>query len=100
MFSGVCLKANKFILSLTLLNETCLDDSGDVLFACLFFLQIHFLEMKDSTDGPIVGLDVGSIQGLTVSVNSAFNMDIFYAVPFAEPPIDENRFEVVLKSFI
>jgi carboxylesterase type B len=46
--------------------------------------------------GPFVELDVGKIQGLTVELNSTFKVEIFYGVPFAEPPVGDNRFEVSL----
>jgi carboxylesterase type B len=43
---------------------------------------------------PVVKLDVGFIQGINVIVDGTIPIDIFYGVPFAEPPIGENRFEV------
>jgi carboxylesterase type B len=43
---------------------------------------------------PIIELDVGKIQGLTVELNSSHKIEIFYGVPFAEPPVGDYRFEV------
>lgn len=45
-------------------------------------------------EGPVIELDVGKIQGLTAELNSSYKIQIFYGVPFAEPPVEENRFEV------
>lgn len=45
-------------------------------------------------NGPVIKLEEGQIKGNNVKVGDSFSMDIFYGVPFAEPPIDDNRFEV------
>ncbi|KAI6215237.1 Hydrolase [Aphelenchoides besseyi] len=49
---------------------------------------------------PTVNLDVGSIKGLRTSIGNA-KCDAYLSVPFAEPPIGDNRFEktVPVKSW-
>lgn len=41
----------------------------------------------------IVELDVGKIQGVTIT-KGGVEADYFLSIPFAEPPIGDNRFEI------
>lgn len=45
---------------------------------------------------PVVSLDVGKIQGV-VMTKSGVEAEYYVGIPFAEPPINENRFEVSFK---
>lgn len=42
---------------------------------------------------PVIKLDVGKVEGLTLTLRGV-EADYFLGVPFAEPPINEYRFEV------
>lgn len=56
------------------------------------FLRSHFNQNKLS---PVVKIDVGKIQGVVITQNE-ITAEYFVGVPFAEPPIGENRFEVTI----
>lgn len=70
------------------------------MLAFLATLLLVFLLYKMSggskADGPEILLDVGRMRGKTLTLSDGFQMDVFYAVPFAESPTEERRFEASL----
>ncbi|KAI6233600.1 Carboxylic ester hydrolase [Aphelenchoides fujianensis] len=46
-----------------------------------------------SDDGPLLKTHIGTFEGKTLEFGEAGNVDAFYGVPYAKPPLAERRFE-------
>ncbi|KAI6220844.1 Carboxylic ester hydrolase [Aphelenchoides fujianensis] len=63
------------------------------LAALLLLFLVYEMSGGSTADGPEIQLDVGRVRGKTLTLNDGFQMDVFYGLPFAEPPTGERRFE-------
>ncbi|KAI6213170.1 hypothetical protein M3Y94_00118900 [Aphelenchoides besseyi] len=64
-----------------------------ILFATSLVVLFYKLHNQSPSMELEVKLDVGRIRGKREAFSEGKMMDVFYGVPFAEPPIGENRFE-------
>lgn len=75
-----------------------------VYFFCDFFFVLLILQRFGKIKklvfpmyvGPVVQTTYGSVQGFT-AMNG--EIDVFYGIPFAKPPVGELRFEVNLYTY-
>lgn len=72
-----------------------------LVFVVTFLLTSNYLwdRFNHTKLAPIVKLDVGKIQGVVLT-QSGIEAEYFLGIPFAEPPIEENRFEVRIVFFL
>ena len=63
------------------------------VIACL----IAFSEScrANQEDGVVASTKFGDVIGFTEKTEDGFEADVFLGIPYAQPPIGENRFEVV-----
>lgn len=87
---------SKYVLKTQALNDKLNSRwSLTILTTTTFILTVNSLQ--DHTNRPIVKLDVGKIRGIVIT-KSGVKAEYFLGIPYAEPPVDDNRFEVSLDS--
>ena len=47
-----------------------------------------------SQNGPVVDTEYGPVAGITIELHNGIEVNSFYGIPFAEPPVGDLRFEV------
>ncbi|KZP11710.1 alpha/beta-hydrolase [Athelia psychrophila] len=60
--------------------------------AALPSVDSHSIALAESSTTPIVNTSVGSFHGTRLTLADGFTQDIFYGVPYAQPPIGSLRF--------
>ncbi|KAI6225212.1 Carboxylic ester hydrolase [Aphelenchoides fujianensis] len=61
-----------------------------ILHLAVFLSSLPFVI---SDDGPLLKTHIGTFEGKTLEFGEAGNVDAFYGVPYAKPPLAERRFE-------
>lgn len=64
----------------------------------VFALLILYVHAGDDDAGPILSVHNGKFKGITLDFDDKGQVDAFYGIPFAKPPVNERRFEVSLIS--
>ena len=60
--------------------------------ASLHLATSHSAALTNSTSAPIVHTSVGSFQGTHLALANGSSQDIFYGIPYAQPPVGALRF--------
>uniref|UniRef100_A0A914R0N2 Carboxylesterase type B domain-containing protein n=1 Tax=Panagrolaimus davidi TaxID=227884 RepID=A0A914R0N2_9BILA len=58
-----------------------------------FLLLYLFVKISCESPDPIVSTEYGKIEGLIYTSSKGFRTEVFLGIPFAQPPINELRFE-------
>ena len=60
--------------------------------ASLHLATSHSAVLTSSSEAPIVNTSVGSFQGTHLALANGSSQDIFYGIPYAQPPVGALRF--------
>ena len=76
------------------LNETSMTIIMVKVMIYLILLATAVLCQTDENLVPIIDTNAGRVSGITLESFSGINFSAYLGIPFAEPPVDDLRFQV------
>ena len=76
------------------LNETSMTIIMVKVMIYLILLATAVLCQTDENLVPIIDTNAGQVSGITLESFSGINFSAYLGIPFAEPPVDDLRFQV------